>query len=82
VYGCEIWPLILREEHRLRVAVKMMLRGIYEPKRNKVTGGWWEVHNNELHGLYSSLIGMMEYSSQDGWRGRDILHEWGEDECV
>jgi hypothetical protein len=31
-----------------------VLRGIFGPKRDKVTGGWRKLHNEELHGLYSS----------------------------
>jgi hypothetical protein len=41
--------LTLREEHRLRV-----LRGMFGPKREEVTGGWRELYNEELHNLYSS----------------------------
>jgi hypothetical protein len=32
----------------------MVLRGILLPKRFQVAGGWRELHNEELHGLYSS----------------------------
>jgi hypothetical protein len=34
---------------------------IFGPKRGGVTGGWGELHNEELHGLYSSprIIGMV-----------------------
>jgi hypothetical protein len=53
-YGCEIWSLTLREEHRLRVFENRVLRRICGPKRDKVTGGWRKLHNEELHGLYSS----------------------------
>jgi hypothetical protein len=31
------------------------LRRIFGPKRDEVTGGWRKLHNEELHGLYSSL---------------------------
>jgi hypothetical protein len=31
-----------------------VLRRILGSKSNKVTGGWTELHNEELHGLYSS----------------------------
>jgi hypothetical protein len=30
------------------------LRRIFGPKRDEVTGGWRKLHNEELHGLYSS----------------------------
>jgi hypothetical protein len=38
--GCETWSLTLREEHRLRVFENRVLRRIFGPKRDKVTGGW------------------------------------------
>jgi hypothetical protein len=54
LYGCEIWSLTLREEHRLRVFENKVLRRIFGPKRDEVTGGWRKLHNEELHDLYSS----------------------------
>jgi hypothetical protein len=48
LYGCETWSLTLREEQRLRV-----LR-IFGPKRDEVTGGRRELHNEEIHNVYSS----------------------------
>jgi hypothetical protein len=38
LYGCETWFLTLREEHRLRVFENRVLRRIFGPKRNEVTG--------------------------------------------
>jgi hypothetical protein len=46
--------LTLREEHRLRVFENRVLRRIFGPKRDEVTGSWTKLHNEELHGLYSS----------------------------
>jgi hypothetical protein len=40
LYGCETCSLILRHEHRLRVSQNRVLRGIFGPKRDEVTGGW------------------------------------------
>jgi hypothetical protein len=40
LYGCETWSLTLREEHRLRVFEIRVLRRIFGPKRDEVTGGW------------------------------------------
>jgi hypothetical protein len=54
LYGCETWSLTLREKHRLRVFENRVLWRIFGPKRDKVTGGWRKLHNEELHGLYSS----------------------------
>jgi hypothetical protein len=54
LYGCETWSLILREEHRLGVFENRVLRRIFGPKRDEVTGEWRKLHNEELHDLYSS----------------------------
>jgi hypothetical protein len=54
LYGCKTWSLTLREEHKLRVFENTVLRRIFGPKRDEVTGGWRKLHNEELHGLYSS----------------------------
>jgi hypothetical protein len=54
LYGCETWSLTLREEHRLRVFENRVLRRIFGPTRDEVTGQWRKFHNGELHNLYSS----------------------------
>jgi hypothetical protein len=54
LYGCETWSLTLRKKHRLRMFEKRVLRRIFEPKRDGVTGEWRNLHNEELHVLYSS----------------------------
>jgi hypothetical protein len=51
---CETLSLTLREEHRLRVFENRVLRRIFGPKRDEVTGQWRKLHNGELHNLYSS----------------------------
>jgi hypothetical protein len=38
----------LREEHRLRLFEKRVLRRIFGPKRDEVTGEWRKLHNEEL----------------------------------
>jgi len=48
LYGCETWSLTSREERRLRV-----LRRVFGPKRDEVTGEWRKLHNEELRDLYS-----------------------------
>jgi hypothetical protein len=40
LYGCETWSLTLREERRLRVFENRMLRRVFGPKRDEVTGEW------------------------------------------
>ncbi|KAJ4430951.1 hypothetical protein ANN_19544 [Periplaneta americana] len=54
LFRCETWTLTLREEHRLRVFEKKVLRKIFGAKRDEVTGEWRKLHNAELHALYSS----------------------------
>jgi len=54
LYGCETWSLTLREESKLRVFENMVLRRIFGPRRDEVTGEWRKLHNEELNGLYSS----------------------------
>jgi hypothetical protein len=54
LYGCETWSLTLREEHRLRVFENKVLRRIFGPKRDEVSGGWRKLHNEELRDLYST----------------------------
>jgi hypothetical protein len=46
--------LTLREERRLRVFENRVLRRIFGPKRDEVTGEWRKLHNEELNDLYSS----------------------------
>ena len=55
LYGCKTWLLTLREECRLRVFENKVLRRIFGPKRDEVTGEWRRLHNKELNALYSSL---------------------------
>jgi hypothetical protein len=40
LYDCETWPVILREEHRLRMFEKRVLRRTFGLMRDVVTGGW------------------------------------------
>ena len=54
LYECEIWSLKLKEERRLRVLEKRVLRRIFELKRNEVLGEWVKLHVEELNDLYSS----------------------------
>jgi len=45
-----------REEPRLRVFGKRMLRRIFGPKRDEVTGEWRKLHNEDLNDLYCLMI--------------------------
>jgi hypothetical protein len=61
----------LREECRLRVFENKVLRRIFGPKRDEVTGEWRRLHNKELYALYSSrnVIQVMK-SRRLRWAGR------------
>jgi hypothetical protein len=54
LYGCETWSLTLREERKLRVFLNMVLRRIFGPRREEVTGEWRKLLNEELNDLHSS----------------------------
>ena len=54
LYGCETWSLTLREERRLRVFKNRVLRRVFGPKRDEVTGEWRKLHNEERNDLYCS----------------------------
>ena len=53
LYGRETWSLTLREERRLWVFENRVLRIVFEPKRDEVTGEWKKLYNKELSDLYS-----------------------------
>ena len=53
LYGCETWSLTLREECRLRVFENRVLRKIFGPKMDEVTGEWRKLYNEELNDLYT-----------------------------
>jgi hypothetical protein len=54
LFECETWSLTLREERMPRVFQNMVLRRTVWTKRDKVTGEWRKLHNEELNDLYSS----------------------------
>jgi hypothetical protein len=80
LYGCETWSLPLREGHRLRVFENRVLRRIFGPKRDEVTGDWRKLHNEELHNLYSSpnVIRMINEHEM----GRACGTNGGDEECI
>jgi hypothetical protein len=70
LYGCETWCLTLREEQRLRGLEKRVLRRIFEPKGDEVTGEYIRLHNEELNDLYlSPNIVRVIKSRRMKWKG-------------
>jgi hypothetical protein len=70
LHGYETRSLILQKEHGLRVSENRVLRRLFGPKRDEVTGGRRKLHNEELHNLYSlpSIIRMIK-SRRMRWAG-------------
>jgi hypothetical protein len=46
--------LTLKEEHTQGVLEKKVLRRVFGPKRDEVTGGWRKLHNEELPLLFTN----------------------------
>jgi len=54
LYERDTWSLTLRVERRTRIFENRVLRRIFGPKRDEVTGQWRELYNEELNDLYCS----------------------------
>ena len=54
VYRCETLSFILRGEPKLRVLENRVLRRVFRPKRDEVTGEWRKLHNEVLNDLFAS----------------------------
>jgi hypothetical protein len=81
LYRCENLSLTLREEHKFRVFETRVLRRIFGPRRDELTGGWRKPHIENLRNLYSSpsVIRMIK-SRRMRWAGHVAL--MGEEERV
>jgi hypothetical protein len=78
---CETWSLTLREERRLRMFENRVLRKVFGPKRDEVTGEWRKLHNEELNDLYSlPKILWVVKSRRMRWAGH--VARMGEDRVV
>jgi hypothetical protein len=69
LYWCETWSLTLREERRLRVYENRVLRKIFGPRSDEVTGEWRKLHNEKLNDLYSSSNIVWVIKSRMRWAG-------------
>jgi len=81
LYWCETWSLTLREKNRLRFFENRVLRRIFGPKRDEVTGVWIKLHNYGLNDLYSSPNNFRIIKSRRmGWAGHVVSMGW--ERCV
>jgi hypothetical protein len=70
LYECETWSLTLRKERMLRVFENRVLRRIFGPKMDEVTGVWRKPYNELLHDLYfSPTIVRVVKSRRMRWAG-------------
>jgi hypothetical protein len=74
LYGCETWSPTLRDEHRLRVFDKRLLRTVFEPKRDEVREEWRKLYNEVLHNLYSSPNITWQIKSRRVRRAGHVAH--------
>ena len=54
LHGCETWSLTLREEGRPRLIENGMLRMMFGPERDEITGEWRRLYDEKIHELYCS----------------------------
>jgi hypothetical protein len=63
------------------VSENRLLRRIFGPKRDEVTGGWINLHNEGLHNLHSSSNVIRMINSRRIKCGRHVTR-MGEDKCI
>jgi len=80
LYGCETRSRTLREERNLSVLENMVLRRIFVPRSDVVTGEWRRLHNEELNDLYCSpnIVRVIKWRTMR-WAGHvaRMVEEWG-----
>jgi len=60
LYGCKAWSVTKREKHKLRACGNRVLRRIFGPKREEITGEWRKLHTGSV------VIGVLtKYYSDD-----------------
>jgi hypothetical protein len=82
LYGCETWSLTLREERRLKVSENRVLRRVFGPKRDEVTGEWRKLHVEKLNDLFPlpNIVRGVK-SRRMRWAGHVARMGWGDFAC-
>ena len=81
LYGFETSSLTLKEEPRPRLFENRVLRKIFGPNRDVVTGEWGKLHNEEFNDLYTSPNIRVMKSRRIRWTGH-VAHMGGEERCI
>jgi hypothetical protein len=71
----------IEEECRLRIFENRVLRRIFGPKRDEVTGEWRRIHNKELYALYHSL-NIVRVINSTGQMGKTCITYEGDERCI
>jgi hypothetical protein len=79
LYGFETWSHTLWEECRLRIFENRVLRRVFWPKRDELTGEWRRLHNKELYNLREYYSG---YQIQKIYMGRTCSTYGGEERSI
>jgi hypothetical protein len=72
LYACELWFATLRKEHRLRVFENRVLRRIFGPKRDEVTGSSGSI----IRMIESKRIKWAGHVARMGGRGMHVGYLW------
>jgi hypothetical protein len=82
LYGCESFSFSWREKGRLRVFENRVLKGIFGPNRDEVTGEWRKLHIEELNDPYCSPNIVRVFTSRKMRWGGAFSAYGGKEMCV
>ena len=77
----ETWSFSLREEHALWVSERRVLRKIFGPKKEEVTGVWRELSNGELNDMESPPVLGVITLDEGEMNGVFVMHE-KQEKCI